>query len=181
MPVRVLDLLGIGLTGAAGVLMTLYRRLRRRMPVRLPVPLVFRVGNWSPPVPFILADGIDLDCPRLLGPDQISCSETESNLRLEWELTKQREAIVEAYSRGARQILTLAWPTWSASAMTPGRTSDFITSISTTLVCALRCWSMATGCRPARSRYATRCRSATAIGRWRKLSTAPRRISSAAG
>ncbi|MEW5762504.1 MAG: hypothetical protein AB1776_04820 [Bacillota bacterium] len=106
--VRVLDLLGIGLTSAAGVLMTLYRRLRRRMPVRLPAPLVFRVGNWPPPpqVPFILADGIDLDCPRLLGPDQISCSETESNFRLEWELTKQREAIVEAYSRGALCHLT---------------------------------------------------------------------------
>lgn len=102
--------LGVGssilASAVCALVVALYRRLRRRMPVRLPAPLVFEVGNWTPAVEFILADGIDLNCPRLLGPDQISCSETESSFRLERELTKMRDAIVEAYSRGARCHLT---------------------------------------------------------------------------
>lgn len=76
------------------------------MPPRAEPNTRFRCGDWTPAVDFILADGVDLNSPRLLGPAEIDCRETPSTFCFPAELRPFREAIVEAYSRGAVCRLT---------------------------------------------------------------------------
>jgi 8-oxo-dGTP pyrophosphatase MutT (NUDIX family) len=108
--VRVLDVLDLGLATIAAGTVWLYRRLRRGLvrvaPPRAEAHARFRCGIWRPAVDFILADGVDLDSPRLLGPAEIDCRETPSTFCLPAELRPFREAIVEAYSRRAVCRLT---------------------------------------------------------------------------
>lgn len=102
----VLNILGVGLVTLIMGCAALYRRLRRRMPVRLPSHVAFRVGEWTPAVPFVMADGVDLDKPRVLGPGEMEFRAEESSFVMPPELAREREAIVTAYSARTLSQLT---------------------------------------------------------------------------
>ncbi len=102
----VLNILGVGLVTLIMGCAALYRRLRRRMPVRLPSHVAFRVGEWTPAVPFVMADGVDLDKPRVLGPGEMEFRVEESSFVIPPELAREREAIVAAYSARTLSQLT---------------------------------------------------------------------------
>lgn len=93
---RVLEFLGVGLVPVLAAVLWLYRwlrgRLRRVVPRVVPPNHAFRVGTWHPDVDFILADGVDLEAPRLLGPDEIECREAASSFALPPEVAPHREA-----------------------------------------------------------------------------------------
>jgi 8-oxo-dGTP pyrophosphatase MutT (NUDIX family) len=95
----IFNFLGVGLASLVAAVVSVYRRLRRRIPPKLPSPLAFRVGGWEPPVPFILADGIDLNAPHKLGPGEIICREATPSFSLPEELAAHRTEIIEAYSK----------------------------------------------------------------------------------
>ncbi|HHW41632.1 MAG TPA: hypothetical protein GXX19_10905 [Syntrophomonadaceae bacterium] len=86
-------------SAGSGAVIWLRRYYKQRRQLRLPYHLEFRIGRWTPSVPFILADGVDLDKPRRLSPAEIHCKEVESRFKFPSDLLPYREKIVEAYSR----------------------------------------------------------------------------------
>ncbi|NPV29955.1 MAG: hypothetical protein HPY58_09960 [Firmicutes bacterium] len=70
-------------SAGSGAVIWFRKYYKQRRKHQIPYHREFRIGRWTPSrdVPFIFADGVDLDKPRRLSPAEIHCGEVESRFK----------------------------------------------------------------------------------------------------